>query len=454
MARSKRLYFRSITRRWKSDIQKAEGRIAFFSPYLTSKTAERVIGSAKSPQNVEIYTVFLAENFVSCSSSLATARRLVRLGCVLYHLPHLHAKLLLIPGNVATIGSQNLTAGGEAHKEASVAFREPRTLDYIGEQIARWVAERQFITLQMIEDMEREIAPLLGQFRRLRRTCRMADQNIERLRTERQDREEREQAEREAREREEQERRKREAQQREECKRREKAEREERERRDRVRQILQKLPVAAKSIRTEVRRISNKYSLVPTEIEERLTHWICDGERVLLEKKNRYVCILEETGNFGWARVFPTRISFIGTEVTFTQPIRLDESLYKLKMSAIWNSEQAPPKNLVITLSNSRGDWLIKIGAWFTLTELEIVERTRNEDIDNMLLYNWIAGDGEQVFRTEMLSRALSPFTYSKKLYGVRPNDFIADVERFYNVRLAKVGKFNVLAIRKCRPFG
>jgi hypothetical protein len=106
-----RLYLKSrIGSRLEREIQSGN-RSLFFSPYVTGSCADRVLLVAGGG-DVELYTVFTAEDFACGASSLRCLQRLIEGGVKVYHLPDLHAKMLLVPGQVVTIGSQNLTNGG------------------------------------------------------------------------------------------------------------------------------------------------------------------------------------------------------------------------------------------------------------------------------------------------------------------------------------------------------
>jgi hypothetical protein len=108
---SPKLYVKSnIAPRWRVEIKSAE-RAMFFSPYVTGKLAESVLLVAGGG-DVELYTVFSAENFAGGGSSLRCLGRIVEGGVKAYHVPGLHAKMLLIPRRAVTVGSQNLTKRG------------------------------------------------------------------------------------------------------------------------------------------------------------------------------------------------------------------------------------------------------------------------------------------------------------------------------------------------------
>ena len=168
------VYLRSIDRRWKKELEKADGKVTIFSPYLTSSTAEAIITKVPST-NCEVYTRFSVENFASGASSIKTLRNLFDAGYALFHLPRLHAKIVLVSERLATIGSQNLTANGIRNREASLLINSQDEVREIEEALEPWLIERQTISAEMVSDVER----LLPQVRRLFLSSRRAANDLE-----------------------------------------------------------------------------------------------------------------------------------------------------------------------------------------------------------------------------------------------------------------------------------
>ena len=156
------VYLRSIDRRWKKELETANGKVTILSPYLTSSTGEAIITKVPSA-NCEVYTLFSVENFASRASSIKTLRKLFDSGYALFHLPRLHAKVVLVSDRLATIGSQNLTANGIRNREASLLINSQDEVREIEEALEPWFVERQAISAEMVSDVER----LLPQVRRM-----------------------------------------------------------------------------------------------------------------------------------------------------------------------------------------------------------------------------------------------------------------------------------------------
>src|SRR5258708_2141043 len=111
-----KLYLRiRPTRRWRQVIR-AAGDLVAFSPYITQSEVTDAL--AAKGERCSLYTVASVENLASGASSLSCLRALVSAGVRVYHLLGLHAKMLLVPGRVVTVGSQNFTAAGDRNLEA------------------------------------------------------------------------------------------------------------------------------------------------------------------------------------------------------------------------------------------------------------------------------------------------------------------------------------------------
>jgi hypothetical protein len=177
------IYLSDVSRRWRKAVEGSD-RVLVLSPYLTSKTAEAIL-EATLGEHCEVYTVFQAENFVSGASSIHTLMKLQRHGCALYDLPDLHAKIILVPGHFASIGSQNVTRRGRQNKEATSIFTAEETELAISEMVEPWLEERLPITTEMIDEINLALHPLMAAMRKVQKACKALDEKVweeERLR--------------------------------------------------------------------------------------------------------------------------------------------------------------------------------------------------------------------------------------------------------------------------------
>lgn len=158
----------SVDRRWWRIISSAEAEVLVFSPYLTPKTAFAV---ASVPRGVpcSVHTVFDVHNFLTGATSVRALRHLIDHGIDLFHIPRLHAKLVIVSGACATIGSQNLTSRGVRNLEANVALSDPKDVAALTEMVTPWFSKRMRITRPMLEALENELPGLVRTQRKLQR---------------------------------------------------------------------------------------------------------------------------------------------------------------------------------------------------------------------------------------------------------------------------------------------
>ncbi len=149
------IYLRSIARRWKQEAARVPQSLTIFSPYVTSSTADTIVQCAV-PANCEVHILFSADVFASGASSIETVKKLFALGCRLFHINNLHAKIFLTD-QFASIGSQNLTARGTKAREASAAFVDTDLVEHIKIKADAWKADRLPITEDMVRDLEKEL---------------------------------------------------------------------------------------------------------------------------------------------------------------------------------------------------------------------------------------------------------------------------------------------------------
>lgn len=395
-------------RRWKDELRGDVAHVSIFSPYITSKTAELVV-QAVPPQRCAIHTSFSLENFAAGASSLRTLRFLVAAGFSLYQVPNLHAKIVLVPGRFASVGSQNLTQQGGRNKEATVVFTTLREIRRIEGLVVPWVAERQPITSEMIEEAAAILPSLVLHFRTMRHEAVTAEHLIqERIAARNQ------------------------------------------ERLDRMRAQLAQLSRAHATVVARVTRVEqprwavfggpNETRSLLTSPRNDLTRWSVDGELIKLERMTRYICINADTGKFGWARVGKTRITFVADEITGLKTTLVGVEC-NLNFSALWKGHQRSGENLQIAIAPDGSKHPLKIQAWFGLNELDVV-RVAGGDKSRRLksLATWI-GQNERMFAEAILQQLLKPFQYIHNLYGTEADKFFGPIGSRYRLGLRKLAE-------------
>lgn len=395
-------------------------------PYLTSGTAEAVLRGA-DPRICEIYTIFSAENFARGSSSLKTLKLLHKREFSLYHLPRLHAKAVIVSGLFASIGSQNLTRQGGRNREATVVFTESKTVETIEGLADAWLHERQTISVEMIEQMEGLLPPLVNQLRSAGKRAVEIDEAIFQCEQERlvQEQEERDRREREVRQRELDKRNAQLAENR--------IAESLRTRREGLQKAISRLPAASEII---YGRVKDGYLGPFQKAGKDLTKWIVGGEEIPLGRLNRYLCLLPETGKTGWVRVCQGRLSYVASGVVRTDRLIACASTdYKPSFQANWDDIEVAGSNLTVTLNQSNGIEIITLKVWFGVDMLTIVEQTMSKvsALRASVISRWIS-QNEDEFKTNLMKSILSPFKFNKKLTGVEASRLFG--EGWYKVTL------------------
>lgn len=418
------LYIRSIDRRWRRELRDETFKVRAFSPYLTSKTADSVLG--RLGEGVcEIYTLFEIDVFASGASSLSTLTKLLDQGHQLFHLPGLHAKIILARGEFASIGSQNLTSRGTRNKEATIAFQDSANLAELERGIQPWLLERVPITPKMIADMDELLPPVRRLY--LAAQAAAADADLEILRR----------------------REKREA---------EKAQRMKRYKEKVRRQalVVRAIELAPKSPQVsygtvklmeseKYSRETRTYSFSETNSlligrDDDLTRWRLEDKRVNLVPRNRYLCVHQYGKKLGWARVVKTRITYIGGGVRRTEPIWMAGQRCVLSFNADWSQQPAHGRNATVKISHLSGNPICVVSIWFSIDDIlplhvEAAEGGNLHETTKAAMIDWVQ-ENPMDFRSAVLPHFVSPFLYEARLLGVQATDFFGPIGSRYKLGL------------------
>lgn len=444
----RRLYLRSVYGRWKKEIAKGENEIRVFSPYLTSKVAERVAMAARDRGRCEIYTHFASEDFVSGASSIGTLRHLKESGFPLYELPGLHAKIVIVKGNFATIGSQNVTTNGTRRREATYATTRAIEVDRLWSDTAEWCKERSEITLEMIQDMEARIPDLVREYEEIRTRCAESDSRVR---------------EAESRRRAEQEELDQIIQmlvEKQQTDRSQKTSSDERLRSargiasERWRNERRK---SMKMARTKVYRVeeesdyrwTSRFTLKTTD-GSNLTRWMFDdGKMICLTGQQRYPCLIHGIWKLGFARVNKTCITFVGDSI-----YRKCESIGNLSCAVTFTGNWKAPEddfNVTCRLKIQDEGWELEVPAWFGIDEIELREPRRPKDsagIDAKSALDWYEQNRSGI-KDKLLDLLLASFRYQRSLIGVQADSFFGDSGSVHQVEIAEIRGQPVLVVRR-----
>jgi hypothetical protein len=399
----------NVHRTWKTAVRDCQADLRVFSPYLTSRVAESVMGDAAT----EVHTVFDVENFASGASSLRTLRALIEAGHALFHLPGLHAKLVLDRQGFASVGSQNITHGGTRRLEITATFHTPDAASEVRARVEPWLKDRVPITLEMIEEMERLFEPAKILFEQAQ--VRAAELQVKF------------QAIMDARAKAEAERLERDAEER--------------------RQLADALAIRLSGLRQDIarRKRSNNeayawvqrqdsgnyvHSLV-TFSDVDLTRWLVDGRTFDLQPLHRYLCIVEETGMLGWARVGRTRITYIAPELRLSRGlIQIEPTSYGLEFVAVEPRLNAGA-NLIIRLLAWDAYVACEVAAWYSPGALLILDiRDGNAHfvsrVEMAAACRWLQENTHR-FSEVVRSQMVAPFKYEANLTGGEANKFFGE---------------------------
>lgn len=414
------IHLKNVVRRWKREASDAD-KLIIFSPYLTSTTAETVTSVVDSDA-CEIYTLFSSELFINQSSSVKTLIKLKKNGFRLYSLPSLHAKIVLIPGVFASIGSQNLTTRGSKNLEATVLFNDEKAIYDVYVKTKSWILGREEITLEMLSEMEEQIEPYLPSYRIILENAKKIDRKIKANEEKRNLRLQQKNAALESR----------------------------KKKLKSLKESILKSSKAKKNVLGEVKKIEphwdsysdGTYSFVPNK-PSNMTAWVVNNSEVNLLRANRYLCLIEDTGKIGWARVVKTRLTYFADGVSRTEITRFGESQCTVKYSAIWDMEDCSENNIIISIHPKYSNSSIVCTSWFGLDELTISDMKvkggkEKKDLAIHRMMKWINANNQE-FVNLLLNGLLSPFKYQKKLVGVEANEFFGPVGERFRIRLATI---------------
>ena len=371
------------------------------SPHMSPVGPPGVLLAA-APSKVVLYTLFQAENFATGASSIGCLQRLTSGGVTAYHLPGLHAKMLLIPGRLLTVGSQNLTSRGTQNLEASLLVEDQKLVIQAEKESDECMEDRLLITRDDRRH-EAKLPRVRPAFKAARDAAHELDDAVERAQGERDDELRRA----------EEERRRRESG--------------DRERLKRLQDSISRLPVARRVLRATVGGSPSKESLLKVS-RGVFTRWRLDEHIVVLNDLHRYLCIFEETASWvGQGLLY--WISFVERGVVHQRELLFRDFPWTLEVEGVWEEELRgvggrPRCNLNVTLRKYLNHEVV-LDCWFTVAGLEVLKyewklpaesQAERED------FGMFVSENEDGIRDKITRMLAEPFTYGPgiKLTGTR----------------------------------
>ena len=417
-----RLYLADIASRWRKEAHGDVPRIFLVSPYITGLVVKTLSGAPNGTAN--IYTCFSAELFIQRASDLGALRRCIENGHRVFHVPRLHAKIVLVPGVFASVGSQNITHGGTRNKEASVALTDSTSLRRIEQKLVAWARDSELVTMARIEDMEEAVTAAEAVAKKARAAIRSANEQVRERHREREERA----------------RKKREIQEGLGWAR-------------RLRPLslaLSKAPQSSdrvEAILAATGEFQNLRSLIAPS-GRTFTDWTLDGRKVHLRKTERYLCVIPRFGWIGWARVVKTRITFVSSNLV--REVAFAGEMLEATFEAHWDFDAARAMNVTVAIKNPRDGASVLLHLSFSLGDIVDVTpapslRDQVESRADLTLRRRITS-GWFEFKEQLLVAMLTPFRYKTALRGKHAHDFFwGEVESIHQVRLARIQGHPVL---------
>ena len=434
MPTHRKVYARSIVRRQKQEVTESPSQVLFLSPYLTSRTAESVICEADSDTS-EIYTTFSAANFAAGGSSLTTVRHLIDAGFDVYHLPDLHAKVVLTE-HFASVGSQNLTAGGTRNREASVAISDATELAYLRSQIMNWLGGRVRVTSEMVDDMEARLPTLKNTQQEFRKAVDTADEQILLQEADRQE-----------------EQRLRDEERKSSAHDGESARRLQAQLRRRSRPLREAL--RSREVRTSTRiraRLVIKelpwstYSTLERRRQDvSLLEWRIGDHPHRLTRRKRLLLLLLDNGRLAWPALNKTQLTQFGTQLWPSNPGRkqIIGHKYSFEYDLATHERELQHWNVQATIKPYVGHRScpgVVVRGYFSLDDVTIVDLDYQDGASRALpavaeLHSHIEAGGSEI-REEIRRQLLTPFRYTNNSHGITADEFFAGQGESYSLRL------------------
>lgn len=386
-----------VESRWQEEAAKGD-RVIMFSPFVTGPLAKRVL-APRAGVELELYTTFSARYFASGASCLDTLEHL--LGHVkLFEIDRLHAKLMLIPGKIATVGSQNLTQGGTGNLEASVLTSDPDFVARVEAEVEPWVRRSREITHERIAEMRSRVGELKKLWSQFNEASKRSDEE---------------------------------------------------ERKKRTIRAIRRLPKETSEVVIgEIKRDHKpprSYRLF-FKANKTFQNLRVSGDGFRPKRKERYLCINEDNGKLGWVRLGETEVTLVSREIPWNYEVDIEDETTPTFISAVWDAEELRTHNLEIGLRWKRGR--CQVQCLFAVESLTAVGCTwepgtagGQPDFDIVGYIN----SNEKSIREELISIVTGTTDYpgNVKLTGAYANEFFGPTGTQCSIRVIHVGRTPVL---------
>ena len=406
-----------IQGRWFSMAKKASEQFFVFSPYLTGKTPLSLARDGKT----SFVTEFTVELFSSRASDIHLLKALFKKGCSIYHLPNLHAKMVIDPNHGLTLGSQNATHRGcGMNKEISIFIDAKDEIAQAGKIANRWLKDAKRLTLEDINDMISAIAPLEEARLEYQRQCKKAENDLKSKALKREAEAKRIAAQKER-------------------ERQEALSRSRAEKTARMRQSVQALSIIANVKRgvVDINPYSSSRGFVRFQKKSGdFLKWPArNGKLVELEHMVYHMVVLD-SGQFGWLRLASTRATFVGDGVNWNADTFPSFKGIRVYTHALWGEEiDKYGANLLITFRDSKGHGCT-VAVDFSFDGCRLVGVHKNDSLEHERTHpvaeDYSAYDllknNPSILERELPLRLSKPFNYEGHNIGLSAKEFFGKV--------------------------
>jgi hypothetical protein len=166
--------------------------------------------------------------------------------------------------------------------------------------------------------------------------------------------------------------------------------------------------------------------------------------RVVLYRMFQYMCILENTGKIGWARVGKTRITFVNDGI---EGLNMDIGGWQCDttLDASWPNSGRMSDNIRITLSPSAASGKLTITGWCGIDRFSVSRITvSNRSATLRNIKQWITTNIGP-FQSNVTEQVTRPFQYDRNRVGVEAGEFFGPIGSIIRLKASLVGGHPVL---------
>lgn len=406
---------------WRSKARKSSTPLTILSPYLSGNDAQLLVANKPSTR---IYTLFDLEVFASGASSFDLVADLVTKGSQVFHLEHLHAKVVMDEDGFVCLGSQNLTRRGKSkNRELSVHLFGDTARSQARELVEPWLKEARQITPDMIADMEASLVVAKEAYQEFKNACAKQQKVMEENERER-----------------------------------EEHKRAKRRLRANLTNSIKESPRLPTAKFGTVRYLGENHTL-SIQNNSNLLRWGRGRDAISLQHLKRYLCVLD--GDFGWARVASGRITKISRIMRQDGFLPTFPDLHVVLSSAPRQMAGLPPEaNLAVKVKHD-STTICTVPMAFNLKRLRtftpIVPQTKASAKNRVAatrlaeeVKRWINAN-PQMFKQLISARVTQSFHYAEgsKLAGGNANTFFGPVGTRCKLELIVADSKHILAATK-----